>query len=142
MIEHVQRIGKHTARVGEHEDTLELTLRGDLAPDEANGLVDFIAARFAGRSYALFTGDMSGLGRIPAESRRVIFNAATRVPPIRGVAYYRATFAARVMNELAIRAYALATGTDIAVHFARDEAGARAWLVTRREQLAARPGAG
>ena len=85
MIEHVQRIGKHTARVGEHEDTLELTLRGDLAPDEANGLVDFIAARFAGRSYALFTGDMSGLGRIPAESRRVIFNAATRVPPIRGV---------------------------------------------------------
>lgn len=142
MIERVQRIGKHTARVGEHEDTLELTLRGDLAPDEAKGLVDFIAARFAGRSYALFTGDMSGLGRIPAESRRVIFNAATRVPPIRGVAYYRATFAARVTNELAIRAYALATGTDIAVHFARDEADARAWLVTRREQIAARPVAG
>ncbi|WP_437302360.1 STAS/SEC14 domain-containing protein [Sorangium sp. So ce388] len=141
MIEHVQRIGRHTARVGEHEDTLELTLRGDLAPDEAKVLFDFIAARFAGRSYALVTGDMSGMGRIPAESRRVIFKEATRVPPIRGVAYYRASFAARVINELVIRAYALATGTDIAVHFARDEADARAWLVTRREQIAARPGA-
>ncbi|XXY50981.1 hypothetical protein WME91_07530 [Sorangium sp. So ce269] len=138
----MQRIGKHTARVGEHEDTLELTLRGDLAPDEVKELFDFTAARFAGRSYALVTGDMSGMGRIPAESRRVIWKEATRVPPIRGVAYYRASFAAKVVNELVIRAYALGTGTDIAVHFAREEADARAWLATRREQIAARPGAG
>ncbi|XXT14770.1 STAS/SEC14 domain-containing protein [Sorangium sp. So ce429] len=138
----MQRIGKHTARVGEHEDTLELTLRGDLAPDEVKELFDFIAARLAGRSYALVTGDMSAMGRIPAESRRVIFKESMRVPPIRGVAYYRASFAVRVVNELVIRAYALATGADVAVHFARDEADARAWLATRREQIAARSGAG
>ncbi|WP_433926257.1 hypothetical protein AB3662_25355 [Sorangium cellulosum] len=40
MIERVHRMGRHTAPVDEHEDTLELTLRGDVAPDEAKELFD------------------------------------------------------------------------------------------------------
>lgn len=137
MIEHAQRIGRHTARVGEHDDTLELALRGDVAPDEAKQVFDFMASRFAGRSYVLVIGDMSELGHILAESRRVVMREARRVPQIRGLVYYRTSFGARVISELVVRAYAFATGADLSIHFAEDEAGARAWLAMRREQLAA-----
>ncbi|WP_438021897.1 hypothetical protein [Sorangium sp. So ce233] len=123
--------------MGEHDDTLELTLRGDVAPDEAKQVFDFMASRFAGRSYLLVTGDMSELGHVLAESRRVVMREARRVPQIRGLVYYRTSFGARVISELVVRAYAFATGADLPIHFAEDEAEARAWLAMRREQLAA-----
>ncbi|XYH92992.1 hypothetical protein ACMHYB_34695 [Sorangium sp. So ce1128] len=136
MIEHVQRVGKHTARVDEHEDTLELTLRGDVTLDDAKQMFDFMAARFAGRSYMLVTGDMSELGHVVAEARRMLVTDASRIPPIRGLVYYRVGFTARVLTELVVRAYALATGADLPVHFVKDEAEAGAWLERRRAQLA------
>ncbi|WP_437963571.1 hypothetical protein WMF04_28030 [Sorangium sp. So ce260] len=136
MIAQALRIGEHSARIGEHEDTLELTLRGDVSPDEAARFLDFMASHFAGQRYMLITGDVSQLGRVPAESRRTVFKQSGRVPPIRGLVYYRATFAGRVMTELVLRGYAIATGADIAAHFVDEEAEARAWLARRREQLA------
>ncbi|MGK3992989.1 hypothetical protein [Sorangium sp. So ce1024] len=137
MIEQVLRIGRHTVRVGEHDDTLEMTLRGDVAPDEASQVFDFMASRFAGRSYQLLSGDLSELGHVPSGSRRVVMRESVKVPPIRGMVFYRTSFTARVISELVARAYALATRADAPVHFAEDEAEARAWLATRREQLAA-----
>ncbi|WP_437497730.1 hypothetical protein [Sorangium sp. So ce1099] len=136
MIEHVQKIGKHTFRVGEHEDTLELTLRGDIAPDEVKQIFDFMEPRFAGRSYMLITGDVSQLGRMGAEARRAVIREASRIPPIRGLVYCRATFSAKVVTELVIRAYALFTGADLPIQFVEGEAEARAWLEKRRAQLA------
>ncbi|WP_437751626.1 hypothetical protein [Sorangium sp. So ce1389] len=132
----MQRIGKHTVRVGEHEDTLDLTLRGDVTADDAKQIFDFMAARFAGRSYMLVTGDMSELGHVVAEARKMIVTYARRIPPIRGLVYHRASFTAKVLTELVIRAYALATGADLPVHFVKDEAEAGAWLARRRAQLA------
>lgn len=137
MIEQVQRIGRHTVRVGEHGDTLDLTLRGDVAPDDVEQIFDFMASRFAGRSYMLVSGDVSELGHVTAASRRAIMKEARRAPPIHGLAYHRASFEARVITELVMRAYVFVTGADLPVHFAEDEAGVRAWLATRREQLAA-----
>ncbi|WP_437729867.1 STAS/SEC14 domain-containing protein [Sorangium sp. So ce1335] len=137
MIEHEHRIGRHTVRVGEQDDTLDLILRGDVTPDDARHIFDFMESRFAGRSHVLVTGEMSGLGHVPSESRRVIMKEAGRAPPIRGLVYHRASFGAKVITELVMRAYALTTGADIPVHFAADEAEARAWLARRREQLAA-----
>lgn len=136
MIEHVQRIGKHTVGVGEHQDTLDLTLRGDVTLDDAKQIFDFMATRFAGRSYMLVTGDMSELGHVRAEVRRLLVTDASRIPPIRGLVYHRASFKARVLTELVVRGYALATGADLPVHFVKDEAEACAWLARRRAQLA------
>ncbi|WP_437604942.1 hypothetical protein WMF20_27530 [Sorangium sp. So ce834] len=140
MFERVLRIGEHTARIGEHADTLELTMRGDVSPDEAARFFDFMALHFAGQRYMLITGDVSQLGRVPAESRKTVMRESGRVPPIRGLVYYRTPFTGRVLTELVIRGYALATGADVAVHFVEDEAEARAWLARRREQLAGERG--
>ncbi|WP_437774315.1 hypothetical protein [Sorangium sp. So ce1097] len=137
MSEHEHTIGRHTVRVGEHGDTLDLILRGDVAPDEVARIFDFMASRFAGRSYMLVTGDVSELGHVTAASRRAIMKEAGRAPPIRGLAYHRASFGARVITELVMRTYVFVTGADLPVHFAEDEAGALAWLATRRKQLAA-----
>ncbi|KYG03084.1 hypothetical protein BE20_48910 [Sorangium cellulosum] len=140
MFERVLRIGEHTARIGEHADTLELTMRGDVSPDEAARFFDFMAFHFAGHRYMLITGDVSQLGRVPAESRRTVMKESGRVPPIRGLVYYRTTFTGRVLTELVIRGYALATGADVAVHFVEHEPEARAWLARRRERLAGERG--
>lgn len=136
MIARVLKIGEHTARIGEHEDTLDLTMRGDVSPDEATRFFDFMAFHFTGQRYMLITGDVSQLGRVPAESRKTVVRESRRAPPIRGLVYYRVTFAGRVLTELVIRGYALATGADVATHFVNEEAAARAWLARRREQLA------
>ncbi|WP_437573285.1 hypothetical protein [Sorangium sp. So ce887] len=136
MIARVLRIGEHTVRIGEHEDTVDLLLRGDISPDEVVRLFDFIASHLAGQSYMLVTGDVVQLGRVPAESRKRVIKESGRVPPIRGVVYYRVTFAGRVMTELVLRGYAIATGVDVAAHFVNEEAEARAWLARRRAQLA------
>ncbi|WP_437565576.1 hypothetical protein [Sorangium sp. So ce542] len=140
MFERALRIGEHTARIGEHADTLELMMRGDVSPDEAARFFDFMALHFAGQRYMLVTGDVSQLGRVPAESRRTVMRQSGRVPPIRGLVYHRTTFTGRVLTELVIRGYALATGADVPVHFVEDEAEARAWLARRREQLAGERG--
>ncbi|WP_437923144.1 hypothetical protein WMF37_29425 [Sorangium sp. So ce291] len=131
----MQRIGKHTVRVGEHQDTIVLTLRGDVTLDDAKQIFDFMAARFAGQSYMLVTGDMSELGHVLAEARKMLVTASSRIPPIRGLVYHRASFTARVLTELVVRGYALATGADFPVHFVKDEAEAGAWLARRRAQL-------
>ncbi|WP_437643541.1 hypothetical protein [Sorangium sp. So ce362] len=136
MIARVLRIGEHTVRIGEHEDTVDLMLRGDISPDEVVRLFDFIASHLAGQRYMLVTGDVVQLGRVPAESRKAVVKESGRVPPIRGVVYYRVTFAGRVMTELVLRGYAIATGVDVAAHFVNEEAEARAWLARRRGQLA------
>ncbi|WP_437475896.1 hypothetical protein WME75_24875 [Sorangium sp. So ce1014] len=136
MIARVLRIGEHTVRIGEHEDTVDLLLRGDVSPDEVVRFFDFMASHLAGQRYMLVTGDVVQVGRIPAESRKRVVKESGRVPPIRGVVYYRVTFTGRVMTELVLRGYALATGVDVAAHFANEEAEARAWLARRRAQLA------
>ena len=92
MIARVLRIGEHTIRIGEHEDTVDLMLRGDVSPDEVVRFFDFMASHLAGQRYMLVTGDVVQVGRIPAESRKRVVKESGRVPPIRGVVYYRVTF--------------------------------------------------
>ncbi|WP_437673510.1 hypothetical protein [Sorangium sp. So ce131] len=136
MAEHETKIGEHTVRVGEDDDTLELILRGDVAPEQVLRIFEFIEPWCSGRRYVFVTGDVSQLGAMAAEARTLVSRNARRVP-IRGVVYYRSSFAARLLSTLVIRAYALVTRADIPLHFVDGKAEARVWLAKRRAELRA-----
>ncbi|WP_437683617.1 STAS/SEC14 domain-containing protein [Sorangium sp. So ce131] len=131
-------IGKHTACVGDVENTFEVAFRGDLSVEDAKQLLDFMTSESAGWSYVLLTGDLSEMGKLSPDVRKTLATLGRRLPPVRGIVYYRASFAVRVTNELVIRAYALLTGVDVAFHFADDAAEARAWLARRQEEIASK----
>ncbi|AUX47281.1 uncharacterized protein SOCE26_087990 [Sorangium cellulosum] len=136
MVEHVKKIGEHTVGVGEDDDTLALNLRGDVAPEQVQQFFDFMESWSAGRGYVLVTGDVSQLGTISAEARKLVSRHARRVP-IRGVVYYGASFAAKLISTLVVSGYSFVTGADISLHFVDDAAEARVWLAKRRAQLQA-----
>ncbi|AUX43735.1 uncharacterized protein SOCE26_051900 [Sorangium cellulosum] len=131
----MKHIGKHTVRVGDVANTFEVAFRGDLSMEDTKQLLDFMISESAGWSYVLLTGDLSEMGKLSPDVRQTLATLGRRLPPVRGIVYYRASFTVRVTNELVIRAYALLTGVDVAFHFVDDAAEAQAWLARRQEQL-------
>jgi hypothetical protein len=85
-----------------------------------------------GRCYML--ADAAGLAGISADARKALSDWARRDPEerISGVGVHGINFAMRALSMLTLAAINFMTRRPVTVHFAGDEAQARAWIAERR----------
>lgn len=85
-----------------------------------------------GRCYMV--ADAAGLDGITAQARKALAEWARKDPEerISGVGVYGISFAMRAISVLTLGAVNFMTGRPVTVHFAGDEAQARAWVDERR----------
>ncbi len=125
-------IGRH--RVSRHSDVLHLQFVGPLTFDDIKSLRELmhLVRGEHGRCYML--ADATALDGIAAEARKAL-SAWARADPddrISGVGVHGINFAMRALSVLTLGAVKLLTRRPVHVHFAHDEADARAWIVQRR----------
>lgn len=85
-----------------------------------------------GRCYML--ADSAGLTGIEAEARKALSEWGKTNPDdqISGVGVHGINFAMRALSVLTLAALKLMTRRPVVIHFASDEADARAWIDARR----------
>lgn len=125
-------IGPHRAcRQG---DVIEMQFVGPLTLEHVEvlrGLVHRVRDEH-GRCYML--ADSTALTGIAAEARKALSDWGRQNPDdrISGVGVYGISFAMRALSMLTLGAIRFMTRRPVTVHFADDEADARAWISERR----------
>ncbi len=129
------------ARFGEHTLTFEppmlihAVIRGGISPEEMAGFAVFVRSHLADRAAMMVLADMSQLGPVPGETRRIAAERSRGIP-YRGMALYGASFQARLIAKLVLGAMRLLLLTaDNPIEFFPGQAEARAWLARRMRDL-------
>ena len=125
-------IGPH--RVWRQADVIGMKFTGQLTLEHVEvlrGLMHTIRGEH-GRCYML--ADSAGLTGITADARKALAKWSRDDPDdrISGVGVHGISFAMRALSMLTLGAINFMTRRPVTVHFAEDEAGARAWIAARR----------
>ncbi len=132
-------------KIGEHEfeidppDVVIMRWRGLLAPTEFGRGIEYLRGSCSEWPYMILIADLSGVASIPADVRRIV-PELTSWMPFRGVAIVGASFTIRTVAVMLFKVINLVRGTDNPVHFKATEAEARAWIESRRLELAGKAG--
>lgn len=125
-------IGAH--RVWREADLIGLQLAGPLELADVEVLRDLmlLVRREHGHCYML--AHAAGLTGISVAARKSLSEWSRSNPEdrISGVGVHGINFAMRALSALTLGAINVMTRHPILVHFARDEAAARAWIAARR----------
>ena len=132
MIE--RHIDRHSIRF-EPPETLHFVLMGDVSAQDAEAMAVFAREHIGGRPFILAFLDVGDLRAIPAETRKVAARLSAEFP-YRGIAFYHASFRARVVTTLlggALRLFS--PHLDNPLRYFDTEAEARLWLAERAREL-------
>lgn len=124
----------------EPPDVVHVETVGDVSADEMGALLREMGRLAAGRPYFFLLDDISRIGKISPEARK---RATEQVDSLllRGIAVYGASFPQRVIATLLAKLLALfGKFGERPVVIVETEAQARAWVETRRQELAERVG--
>jgi len=115
-------------------DVIGMRFAGPLTLPEVEVLRDLmhLVRREHGRCYML--ADAHGLTGIAIEARKALSEWGRTDPEDRmaGVGVHGISFAMRALSTLTLGAMKIMSSRPLQIHFAADEAEARAWLVARR----------
>jgi len=128
-----QKIGQHVLLL-EDPDIVSVEMVGDLSPAEAADLNKGILQFSTGKPFVFFLANMARFGSVAAEARKVTAKATEHIP-YRGMAFFGASFQARVIATLILNAVNLITRRDNPGEFFPSEPDARVWLNQRRQRL-------
>jgi hypothetical protein len=121
------RVGTHLARF-EPPDVLVLVMEGDESAADAEGMLVAMRAFAKGRDRVFVLSNITRLGTISAEARRISADA-NNIENVRAVAAFGGSFAQRVMAKLVLTAFEiLGQGSAAPTRFFDTEAHARAWF--------------
>lgn len=123
--------GRHRLRF-EPPDLVSLTFDGDITPDDMYVIAEVFEGAPIPRGAMLILCDVSALGHVPPESRRVIRERKDLVP-FAALAYVNASFQTRIVIKLVLGALRLLAREELGpVRFFTAEGDARAWLAAHR----------
>jgi hypothetical protein len=130
--------GSHQMRA-EEPDLFFIRFRGDLAAAEVAQIIDAIQRRAAERGPLLVLHDISALGDMPVETRKVVAQSDV-LDSVAEVVYIGGSFVQRIAVMLGVSAARLGMRKKRfpSVHFFATDAEARVWLEERRRAPPAR----
>jgi hypothetical protein len=121
------RVGTHVARF-EPPDVVVLVMDGDESVADAEGMLVAMRAFARGRERVFVLSNITRLGTISAEARRISADANS-IENVRAVAAFGGGFTQRVMAKLVLTAFeVLGRGSAAPTRFFDSEAHARAWF--------------
>lgn len=129
----VQRIGQHILSF-EPPDLILGVPNGDITASDLPGMIAFVEHHAAGLPYVLVLVDISELGEVSPDVRKASADLSKALP-YHGMAFYGASFQARLFVKLLWNVMNLFSGRDNPAHFARTEEEARAWILERRKVI-------
>ncbi len=121
----------------EGEDVCRWVIAGDIDAPEVRRLVAQQKAVMEGAPYFIQLVDMSRVGRVTPEARKVSVEKQRDVNVV-GTAIFGASLHVRMIAQLAIKASAVlgyAKAGDTPAQFFATEAEARAWIAARRREV-------
>jgi hypothetical protein len=133
-----QRIGAHTVRE-EPPDVFFVGPEGDVSGPEMTLIIEALERFAAGRERVFYVTDVTRLGTLSPEARKVAARSPSRVR-LASVVVYGANFHQRVMTTLLIKSAALFRRSEEVTPavFLDTEARAQAWIDERRREAAVR----
>jgi hypothetical protein len=123
------RIGRHAAWMGADGVVVQRVV-GPASLDELRSIADWERGFWEGRASLQVLVDLSAAGPLAGSLKDL--SALYDGAPLRYVAIIGASFSARSLANVVIRAARLLGGRALDVRFFRDEAAGRAWLAERR----------
>jgi hypothetical protein len=134
MDEHqIRRIGRHTVSF-EPPRLICFVLCGDISVQEIVDIAAFVQEKTGHLPFVLGLGDLSELGDIPSEARKM---GASLIAQTRygALAFFGASFKALIVAKLVLGALRLFTRDQVPKAFFDTEAQARAWLEERAREI-------
>lgn len=103
-------------------------MRGDVSGDDIHAIFERLEPWIKGLPYWLFDVDISGLGQVSLEARRIAAERLGKTPGY-AMALHGGSLAQRAVATLVLKLSELFSGNrDVSNTFAKDAAAARAWL--------------